>query len=69
MTIALDRDASPAPSFGRRPNAARIAAEHGVPVLTLGTTGGDALEFEGLGAFTVGELRELREGTLPRYFG
>src|SRR6185312_13004380 len=35
MTIALDRDidASPARSFGRRPNAARIAAEHGVPVL------------------------------------
>jgi phosphoribosylformylglycinamidine synthase len=46
-----------------------LAAEHGVPVLALGTTGGDALEIEGLGAFTVGELRELREGTLPRYFG
>ena len=37
MTIALDRDidASPARSFGRRPNAARIAAEHGVPVLDV----------------------------------
>jgi phosphoribosylformylglycinamidine synthase II len=46
-----------------------LADEHGVPVLALGTTGGDALEVEGLGAFTVGELRELREGTLPRYFG
>lgn len=37
MTIALDRDidASPARSFGRRPNAARFAAEHGVPVLDV----------------------------------
>ncbi|MDN5600922.1 MAG: phosphoribosylformylglycinamidine synthase subunit PurL, partial [Brachybacterium sp.] len=46
-----------------------LAAEHGVPVLRLGTTGGDTLDITGLGAFTVGELRELREGTLPRYFG
>ncbi|ATG51306.1 phosphoribosylformylglycinamidine synthase II [Brachybacterium vulturis] len=46
-----------------------LAAEHGVPVLRLGTTGGDALDLAGVGTFTVGELRELREGTLPRYFG
>ncbi|HEX7352305.1 phosphoribosylformylglycinamidine synthase subunit PurL [Brachybacterium sp.] len=46
-----------------------LAAEHGVPVLRLGTTGGHALDVEGVGSFTVGELRELREGTLPRYFG
>ncbi|MGO1258493.1 MAG: AIR synthase-related protein, partial [Brachybacterium sp.] len=46
-----------------------LAAEHGVPVLRLGTTGGSALAVEGVGTFTVGELRELRDGTLPRYFG
>ncbi|MDN5900311.1 MAG: phosphoribosylformylglycinamidine synthase subunit PurL [Brachybacterium sp.] len=46
-----------------------LATEHGVPVLRLGTTGGDALDIAGVAAFTVGELRELREGTLPRYFG
>ena len=46
-----------------------LADEHGVPVLALGTTGGDSLEIDGLGAFAVGELRELRERTLPRYFG
>jgi len=46
-----------------------LAAEHGVPVLRLGATGGHALDVEGVGSFTVGELRELREGTLPRYFG
>jgi phosphoribosylformylglycinamidine synthase len=46
-----------------------LAAEHGVPVLALGTTGGDALEIEGLGALELAELRSLREGTLPRYFG
>src|SRR5699024_5845163 len=37
------------------------AAAHGVPVLRPGSTGG--------GTFGVGELRELREGTLPRHFG
>ncbi|MGP9539725.1 phosphoribosylformylglycinamidine synthase subunit PurL [Brachybacterium sp. AOP43-C2-M15] len=46
-----------------------LAAEHGVPVLALGTTGGAGLDLAGVGAFAVGELRELREGTLPRYFG
>lgn len=46
-----------------------LAAEHGVPALRLGTTGGTSLELTGIGSFTVGELRELREGTLPRYFG
>ena len=40
-----------------------------MPVLRLGTTGGTALEIDGVGSFAVGELRELREGTLPRYFG
>ncbi|PMC76216.1 phosphoribosylformylglycinamidine synthase subunit PurL [Brachybacterium sp. UMB0905] len=47
----------------------QVAAEHGVPMLRLGTTGGDALAIEGVGEFGMAELRELREGTLPRYFG
>ena len=46
-----------------------LAAEHGVPALRLGTTGGTSLELTGVSTFSVGELRELREGTLPRYFG
>ena len=46
-----------------------LAAEHGVPLLRLGVTGGGALTIEGAGTFAVGELRELRDGTLPRYFG
>lgn len=40
-----------------------------MPVLALGATGGTALEIEGVGTFALGELRELREGTLPRHFG
>ena len=46
-----------------------LAAEHGVPLLRLGVTGGGALTIEDAGTFAVGELRELRDGTLPRYFG
>ncbi|MGO1982833.1 MAG: AIR synthase related protein, partial [Brachybacterium alimentarium] len=46
-----------------------LCAEHGVPQLTLGTTIADTLDIRGVGAFAVSELRTLREGTLPRYFG
>ncbi|MDN5688821.1 MAG: phosphoribosylformylglycinamidine synthase subunit PurL [Brachybacterium sp.] len=46
-----------------------LAAQHGVPVLRLGTTGGGELEIAGLEPLGIGALRELREGTLPRYFG
>ena len=46
-----------------------LAAEHGVPVLRIGETGGDALEIDGAGSFPVAELKELREQTLPRHFG
>lgn len=45
-----------------------LAAEHQVPLLRLGTTGGTALDLAGVGAFEAAELRELREGTLPRHF-
>ncbi|MGP5050817.1 phosphoribosylformylglycinamidine synthase subunit PurL [Brachybacterium alimentarium] len=46
-----------------------LCAEHGVPQLELGTTIADTLDIRGVGAFAVSELRTLREGTLPRYFG
>ncbi|MGO1924344.1 MAG: phosphoribosylformylglycinamidine synthase subunit PurL [Brachybacterium tyrofermentans] len=52
--------------------AARLEAlctEHGVPHLVIGTSGADTLDIQGVGAFAVSELRTLREGTLPRYFG
>ena len=39
-----------------------------MPLLRLGTTGGTALDLAGVGAFEAAELRELREGTLPRHF-
>ena len=58
--------AVPADRAGR---LAELATEHGVPALRLGTTGGAALELEDVGGFAVSELTELREGTLPRYFG
>src|SRR5699024_3525575 len=45
------------------------AAERGDRGPRLGSTGGDALDITGVGTFGVGELRELREGTLPRHFG
>ncbi|PFG41833.1 phosphoribosylformylglycinamidine synthase [Isoptericola jiangsuensis] len=44
----------------------------GVPVLTLGTTGGDAVEVAyGIDAFTLtlDDAREAHEGTLPALFG
>lgn len=46
-----------------------LSEEAGVPMLDLGVTGGSDLEIAGLPAFALSELRELREGTLPRYFG
>lgn len=56
----------------REDDAARfveLCEQHGVPQLAIGTTGGQELRIEGVGDFTVAELRTLREGTLPRYFG
>lgn len=46
-----------------------LAASQGVPVTVLGTTGGTALDLAGVGVFVLAELRELREGTLPRHLG
>jgi phosphoribosylformylglycinamidine synthase len=39
------------------------------PFQRIGVTTGDALEITGVGEFPVAELRALREGTLPRWFG
>ncbi|MFH5821780.1 phosphoribosylformylglycinamidine synthase subunit PurL [Georgenia sp. AZ-5] len=47
-----------------------LAAEHGVPLARIGTTGGDpALTVEGAFTVPLAELREASEATLPRYFG
>ncbi len=39
----------------------------GVPVLRLGSTGGDALTVEGTGAISTATLRRINEGWLPSY--
>jgi phosphoribosylformylglycinamidine synthase len=41
----------------------------GVPVTTLGTTGGDALAVEGLPGLPLAELRAAWSATLPALFG
>ncbi|GAB4080794.1 phosphoribosylformylglycinamidine synthase subunit PurL [Modestobacter muralis] len=52
------------------PAAVRAAAaEAGVPVTELGTTGGDALVVEGLLELPLDELRTAWTGTLPALFG
>src|SRR5262249_48006815 len=43
------------------------AAAAGVPVLRLGTTGGDSLTVKGAGAISVKELRAANEAWLPAY--
>jgi phosphoribosylformylglycinamidine synthase len=45
------------------------SAERGVVCTHLGTTGGDALEIEGLFAVQLIELRDAHEGTFPALFG
>ncbi len=39
------------------------------PAQRIGVTDGDSLDIQGVGEFSVAQLREVREGTLPRYFG
>ncbi|MCZ2827788.1 phosphoribosylformylglycinamidine synthase subunit PurL [Modestobacter sp. VKM Ac-2986] len=52
------------------PAAVRAAAaDAGVPVTELGTTGGDALVVEGLLELPLAELRTAWTGTLPALFG
>jgi phosphoribosylformylglycinamidine synthase len=46
--------------------SAQFAAA-GVPVLRLGTTGGDSLTVAGLGAISTAELRQINEAWLPDY--
>ena len=54
---------------GHAERLAALCTDHGVPQLRIGQTHGSSLELEGVGEFAVSELSELREGTLPRYFG
>jgi phosphoribosylformylglycinamidine synthase len=52
------------------PNAVRTTAEWaGVTVTELGTTGGDALEVDGLLTLPLAELRAAWSATLPALFG
>jgi len=46
-----------------------LAEDAGVPVLRLGTTGGDAVVIEGQFEIPLAEAREAHEATLPRIFG
>jgi phosphoribosylformylglycinamidine synthase II len=46
-----------------------LAADHGTPVVYLGTVGGNALEVTGLFAISLDELRSASESTLPALFG
>ncbi|HIZ36338.1 MAG TPA: phosphoribosylformylglycinamidine synthase subunit PurL [Candidatus Ruania gallistercoris] len=54
---------------GRAGELAELAARHEVPVLRLGTTGGDGLELAGELTIGLAELRTAHEGTLPTLFG
>lgn len=45
-----------------------LAARHGLASLRIGTTGGDQISIDGVGSFTVAELREAREATLRDRF-
>ncbi|MFL6155381.1 MAG: AIR synthase related protein, partial [Marmoricola sp.] len=45
-----------------------LAAEHGVPVVALGVTGGDALDLDGQFAIGLAELREAWTSTIPAVF-
>jgi hypothetical protein len=46
-----------------------IAAAHGVPLVELGGTGGETLEFVDLFATPISVLRAASESTFPALFG
>jgi phosphoribosylformylglycinamidine synthase len=80
-TVTLPADAATflfSESAGRAVVAVRPGAERAladvceqarVPALTLGQTGGHALEVSGLFAVPLDELREVHRGALPALFG
>ncbi len=45
-----------------------LAARHELAILRIGTTGGESLTIEGVGAFAISDLREARETTLRSRF-
>ena len=51
------------PAFGR------LAAEHGVPAVTIGTAGGDSLTVTGSFTIPLAELAAVHAQTLPALFG
>ncbi|HEY6478948.1 MAG TPA: phosphoribosylformylglycinamidine synthase subunit PurL, partial [Streptosporangiaceae bacterium] len=51
------------PAFGR------LAAEHGVPAVTIGTAGGDSLTLTGSFTIPLAELAAVHAQTLPALFG
>jgi phosphoribosylformylglycinamidine synthase len=57
------------PRRGAEAEFAAICAEHGVPAMMLGVTGGQALEVTGLFAIPVAELGAVHRRTLPALFG
>ncbi len=46
-----------------------LASAHGVPIATIGETGGPRVVFDGLFESTVEELRDAYEGAIPRLLG
>ena len=46
-----------------------LASAHGVPIATIGETGGPRVVFDGLFESTVEELRDVYEGAIPRLLG
>ena len=48
---------------------AALCHDNGVPTVTIGTTGGAALELDGLFTVPVDELAAAYRGTLPALFG
>jgi phosphoribosylformylglycinamidine synthase II len=54
---------------GGEEELAALCAQAGVPAMTLGETGGTALEISGLFAVSLDELARVHRGALPELFG
>ena len=57
------------PRPGAEPAFGRLAAEHGVPGVTIGTAGGDSLTVTGSFTIPLAELAAVHAQTLPALFG
>ena len=54
---------------GSEAECTALCAAHGVPASTLGVTGGEVLEVNGLFAVPLAELSAVSKRTLPELFG